>query len=76
MKSDKAHLLQQTRARQMRRASRRTEQVTAMAIVPVSPKPFFTKVSIFGTYIFHQKKEWIRIPVLKICIFTDSLVQA
>ena len=34
MKSDKAHLLKQTRARQMRRASRRTEQVTPMHPLP------------------------------------------
>ena len=42
MKSDKAHLLKQTRARQMRRASRRTEQVTPMAIV-FSSEPFIQR---------------------------------
>ena len=35
-----AHLLRQARKMQRREASRKTEQLTAIAIVPVSPKPF------------------------------------
>ena len=45
MKNQKAHPLQQTRQRQMRRASRKSEQVTEMAIMPVAE---FSKISVFN----------------------------
>ena len=45
----------------MRLASKRSEPVTVMAIVPVSPKPFFLRLLIFLTYAFHQRKECIEI---------------
>ena len=49
-KNEKDHLLQQKRIRPMRRATRRTEPVTEMAIVAVSPRPFAQLIK-FTTHI-------------------------
>ena len=53
--SHKVHLLQQKRRRQMRRASRRSEQVTVMPIVPVSLKPFFAGYHVSSEEIMDEK---------------------
>ena len=72
MKSVKAHLLQQTRVRQMRRARKRIEPETAMAIVPVSPRPF-------SSFLHISTEERMRISTLltqKVKHFSLNLIRA
>ena len=58
-----AHLLQQTRKRQTRRAIRKTEQVTSTIIVAVGPIPFLTQV-IKGLKKARGKKVPVHLAVL------------